>query len=246
MKVLVVIVALFSALCSVHAMATQLTVAECKVINKHAAAGDRLYKTGEYQQARREYLAQVAWAEGCYIDTKRLATAYNNVALTYFHQQDYLKGAVWLALRPEDSKSKYNYSQYRDQIVAAEKQARQSITGTYWQYARLSIWNTITVRQAKNGHYIADFDGYYVGANALRYGPNMGQFSADLTVKNGHAYYKMDPEEQGDCSYEFTFGDNRIELKQTAGEILDCGFGMNVIAEGTFHKVDEKISNNGE
>ena len=88
-------------------------VADCKKIGQYASLGDRYYKQKQFDKAREQYETQVGWAETCGFDDAYRATAYNNVALTYIHQGEYLKADAWLGLSKEDEKSIYNREKYK-------------------------------------------------------------------------------------------------------------------------------------
>lgn len=88
--------------------------------------------------------------------------------------------------------------------------------------------------------YTITYDGYYVPHYFMYYGPNMGEFSAEVAIEDNHARYVQDPKEYSDCTFDFTFKENRIHVKQTPGESWTCGFGHNVYAGGTYHRVEGK------
>ncbi|WP_145146039.1 hypothetical protein [Pseudomonas duriflava] len=65
--------------------------ADCRNISNLAAQGDRFYRQSRYAKAREFYEQQVAWSQSCQLDESAMATAYNNVALTYAHEEAFLK-----------------------------------------------------------------------------------------------------------------------------------------------------------
>lgn len=51
-------------------------------------------------------------------DDSAIATAYNNVALTWIREGEWRKARAWLTLRPNDSKSIYNLKLIKDKLSA--------------------------------------------------------------------------------------------------------------------------------
>ena len=71
----------------------------------------------------------------------------------------------------------------------------------------------------------------------MYYGPNMGEFSAALDIKNGLAHYSMaEDNDYTDCVYDFVIKDNTLKVNHTSGH--SCGFGHNVYADGIYNKVE--------
>jgi hypothetical protein len=214
-------------------------VADCKKIGKYASLGDKYYKQKQFTKARVEYQMQVGWAETCKLSREYRATAYNNVALTYIHQGEYLKANFWFSLLKEDKKSIYNREKYKAQIEKAEKELEGSYVGEYWGYSGKAMLDSIVITK-KGDQYNIFYDGYYVPRYFMYYGPNMGEFSADVTIENNYAQYIQDPKEYTDCTFEFTFKDSIVDVKQTPGGSWTCGFGHNVYAGGTYYRVKGK------
>ncbi|MDP2713429.1 hypothetical protein [Rheinheimera sp.] len=212
-------------------------VADCRKISSFAAAGDKYYKLNEYAKARAQYEQQAAWSESCQLSEQKITTAYNNVALTYIHEKNYLKARAWLGIAANDKKSVFNLNKINSQIEAAITQQSGTVEGQYWQYAGKSLWNIFSIKQ-KEQQYEFSFDGYYAGLMAMYYGPNMGSFSALLPVNNATARYNMAEASDGDfdCIYHFTITDAELIVEREAG--TSCGFGHNVSAEGTYLKVE--------
>lgn len=216
----------------------QLT-ADCKKINNYTNKADALYKSKQYVKARENYEMQAALSEACQLDEGKISTAYNNVALTYVHTNEFLKASAWLNINHDDKKSIYNLDKFKDEIVKAEGISKNKVTGTYWKYSGSSAWSEMKVTKAKNEKYNIAYNGIYAGFLALYGGVNLGEFFTILDVKNNEASYIMDPDNDGNCSYKFTFRNNRVFVDRTAGDIDECGFGHNVTAEGTYYKVQE-------
>jgi len=213
--------------------------ADCKKIGQYASLGDRYYKQKQFDKAREQYETQVGWAETCGLDDAYRATAYNNVALTYIHQGEYLKADAWLGLSKEDKKSIYNREKYKAQIDKAKKELEGSYVGEYWCYSGKALWDSIVVEKSGD-RYTITYDGYYVPQHFMYYGPNLGSFVAEVAIKNNHARYVQDPKEYANCTFDFTFKDNRVLVEQTAGASWECGFGHNVYAGGTYYRVQGK------
>ncbi|MBA1275697.1 tetratricopeptide repeat protein [Stutzerimonas azotifigens] len=219
-----------------HAQVTaEQAEADCNNVKNLAAEGDRLYRVKAYAEARERYEAQAAWSESCQLDAGRIATAYNNVALTHLHEGNYLKARAWLGIDAQDAKSVFNRGKYKTQIEQAESDASRSLEGDYWLYAGKSLWNVVSLRKA-GAQYQAWFQGYAPGLMAMYYGPNMGQLSATLDFVDGRASYSM-AEASPDYACTFTFTTER-DVLTVDQDGTDCGFGHNVRAGGTYRKVE--------
>ena len=213
--------------------------ADCKKIGQYASLGDKYYKQKQFDKAREQYETQVGWAETCGLDDAYRATAYNNVALTYIHQGEYLKADAWLGLSNKDKKSIYNRKKYKVQIDKAKKELEGSYVGEYWRYSGKALWDSIVVEKSGDGYTIT-YDGYYVPQHFMYYGPNLGSFVAEVAIKNNHARYVQDSKEYTNCTFDFTFKDNHVIVEQIAGASWECGFGHNVYAGGTYYRVQGK------
>ena len=204
--------------------------ADCKKIPNYAAAGQKAYAQGDYTKARESFIEQVGWSEFCELSNSALATAYNNVALTYIKQKDFLKAELWLLLDDKDKKSQYNLSLIKKDLARLPKS--KSPVGEYWQYAGRGQWNVVGIAP-KNGQYQLEFSGIFMGASSMYYGPTGGgEFSMLSPFRNGKAVYRGDG---NDCL---------IRIKVNAGEVQmeekeSCGFGMNVTATGSYSKVSD-------
>lgn len=78
----------------------------------------------------------MTWSEGCQLDDKTVATAYNNVALTWMRQGEWRKAQAWLTINPNDAKSIYNLGLIKEKLAALPKS--DSPAGEYWNYAGLA------------------------------------------------------------------------------------------------------------
>lgn len=205
---------------------------DCLKAGIYASAGKVAYQQGQYDKAREVFRDQVAWSEFCHKPQDTIATAYNNIALTYIHQGQYRKAKAWLALAPDDKKSQYNLSQIQPKLDALS--AGSGAAGLYWQYAGYGNWNVVEVK-AEGTQFRIDFSGMYMGLMSLYYGPNTGEFSVVTTVKEGQAEYREadDQNAGGQCVVNMDFAPEQVNLHTTG----DCGFGMNVQAEGPFVRV---------
>lgn len=206
---------------------------DCLKAGIYASAGKVAYQQGQFEKAREVFRDQVAWSEFCHKPQDTIATAYNNIALTYIRQGQYRKARAWLALAPDDKKSAYNLSQIQAKLDALP--AAVSVAGLYWQYAGYGNWNVVEVK-AEEAQFRIDFSGMYMGLMSLYYGPNTGEFSVVTTVKEGKAEYNQADDQNaggGQCVVNMDFAAEQVNL-HTLG---DCGFGMNVQAEGPFVRV---------
>ena len=62
-------------------------------------------------------------------------------------------------------------------------------------------------------------------------GHNSGEISGEVEITDGKGVFKND--EYGECILEFVFTDNSVTISHGEGG-YECGFGMNVAANGTF------------
>jgi hypothetical protein len=207
--------------------------ADCVKAGIYASAGKVAYSQGDMGKAREIFRNQVAWSEFCHKPQDQIATAYNNIALTYIKQGDLLKAKAWLMLAPADKKSQYNLSLIQPKLDAMPPS--QNPAGLYWQYAGFGSWNLLEVK-AEEAQFKIDFSGLYMGQMSLYYGPNIGEFSVVTAIKDNHAVYHETDDASaggGECSVEMNFAPQSVNLHT----LNDCGFGHNVRAEGEFVRV---------
>lgn len=203
--------------------------------------GDESYKAGEYAKARDYFTEQVSLSEGCgYVygkpDQAATITAYNNVALSYIKQGEKLKALAWLSLAPNDKKSKFNYGLLKSMPASVGP----DMVGTYWQYAGFGSWNVASVEKQGND-YLISLNLLYFGLMGLAYGPNIGDISQVVTMKDDEGLIKL-TDEEGNCeiSIKFIEKDHGILRFDTNQNKNECGFGHNVYAYGDFIRVSGK------
>lgn len=209
--------------------------ADCAKIPTWASQGETFYKAKNYGKAREAFVRQVAWSENCGLDDKLIATAYNNVALTWIRQGEWRKARAWLMLTPDDEKSVYNLALIKDKLDAL---SQSGPAGEYWRYAGLASWNVLQVKPAaKKADYQIDFQGYYMGLMGLYSGPNMGEFSERVTIQDDKAIVAIREGDYLHCDISLTFSPETIDAE--TDDVTGCGFGMNVTADGHYLRVDE-------
>lgn len=213
----------------------------CAKLPEVIKKGNESYKAGEYAKARDYFTEQVSLSEGCgYVygkpDQTATITAYNNVALSYIKEGDKLKALAWLSLAPNDKKSKFNYGLLKSMPAPVGP----DMVGTYWQYAGFGSWNVASVEKQGNG-YLTSLNLLYFGLMGLAYGPNVGDISQVVTMKDDKGLIKLTGEE-GNCeiSIKFIDKDNGMLKLDTNPERKECGFGHNVYAYGDFIRVSGK------
>lgn len=238
-----------------HASELQQQIADCKKINSYAQAGQKAYNAGQYSKARAAFEDQAAWSHSCQtlfqadqtgfaISDSAVATADNNVALTYIKQGDFLKAKAWLMINPKDKKSQYNFNLIKEPLAKlSASNMSQTPIGEYWQYAGNGAWNRLNVTPANKAgtRYKISFFGLYMGLMSMYYGPNMGEFTTFSPIKNGRAVWTESAEEgipnaEG-CTVVVTFSADKVNLNTTQGQ---CGFGHNMDANGDFLRVSYK------
>lgn len=211
---------------------------QCNKVKNNALLGKQLYDQKHYQKALLPFQEQAAWSSFCEMNREEsgisfseqaIATAFNNVGLTYAKLGQYGWARAWFSVFPETKSTQFNFRQLPNPTEST------SWVGKYVQHAGFGQWNTITVKRVKNAYDI-EFNGLYMGARSLIYGPNMGEFTAQMPLKNTQTSYRVE-----DCKVDLKFGfDTKqgsfVQVKET--NIMSCGFGHNVSAQGMYLKVE--------
>ncbi|AKE09003.1 tetratricopeptide repeat protein [Serratia liquefaciens] len=206
--------------------------ADCHKVASYAELGKNAYQRGDYPRAADIFRDQAAWSEFCGLDSQATATAYNNVALALIHAGELLKARAYLALAPQDSKSRHNLKLLQERL--AKRAPLTGPGGVYWQYAGRGVWNEVEVKP-QDGRWLISYSGYYMPQMGLYYGPNMGEFTQTLPIEHDKAVYRQrEPEDVMACDVAMQFGSDGLDM-HTEG---DCGFGFNVRAEGHFVRVE--------
>ncbi|OUY08932.1 hypothetical protein [Acinetobacter populi] len=222
-----------------HASSEQDIVAGCQKLTQYAQQGAKFYQQKHYQKARDAFLDQAAWIHFCLYQTditgkkisdEQLATAYNNVGLSYAKLAQPRWARAWFELTPESAKSQFNLKQL------PPVQASKSKQGTYVRYAGQGQWNTLEITNKGNVYQI-DFNGLRMGVNGLIYGPNLGEFSITMPKNASLAEYHHE-----NCIIQLKFlpanaQGERIKVTQNQMD-AECGFGFGVYADGSYLKVE--------
>ncbi|MEG1122373.1 MAG: tetratricopeptide repeat protein [Citrobacter sp.] len=209
--------------------------ADCAKVPTYASQGEQFYKAKNYARAREAFEKQVTWSEGCRLDDKTVATAYNNVALTWMRQGEWRKAQAWLMINPNDTKSVYNLGLIKDKLAALPK--NDSVVGEYWNYAGLATWGTLIIKPLKKkSDYQVDFQGYYFGMMALYSGPNVGEFSEYVTLRDHKGVIAIREGDYIHCDIALTVAPDAIDV--STNDPQNCGFGMYVSADGHYLRVD--------
>lgn len=213
----------------------QQIAADCAKIPTYARQGEREYQAKNYPKAREAFEQQVIWSESCGLEDDAIATAYNNVALTLMREKQCRQARAWLTIRPENSKSRYNLGLIKDQLAALPTSA--TAAGEYWQYAGRASWNVLTlIKQQKPDTFQVDFQGYYFGLMSAYYGPNMGEFSKPVVLKDGKGDVAIGEDDQIYCTISLEVAAEGMDI--AADEPDNCGFGANVRAQGHYLRVE--------
>ncbi len=207
---------------------------DCAKVDGYAQAGTEAYRRGDRVRAIDEYTAQAAWSEFCRLPAAAIHTAYNNTALALIRSGEPLKANAWLALAADDRKSRVNLALIQPVLARLEPALAATPMGNYWRYAGQGVWSVLSVMPQGNEWKIT-FNGYYMSAMGMYYGPNMGAFSVVQPINDGKAVYRQDAAD-GDpaCQVNMAFSPGYLQLDTVSG---DCGFGMNVRADGRFLRV---------
>lgn len=215
--------------------------ADCAKISDYAKRGEQFYQAKNYPKARDAFVQQAAWIEQCEFGKDQpnevlMATAYNNVALTWIRQGEYRKAQAWLQIMPDDQKSQYNLSRIQDKLHALPKPA--SAAGEYWQYAGRGEWEVLTLKAQGNEAYQADWAGFSFGLMGLYSGPNIGEFSEKVTLKNGNGDIALRDEGISQCTISLSLSPDLQTLDAKTDDPMNCGFGHNVSADGKYQRVE--------
>ncbi|WP_312688214.1 tetratricopeptide repeat protein [Kosakonia sp.] len=213
--------------------------ADCAKITDYAKQGNQYYQAKNYPKAREAFEQQAAWIEQCEYGKDQpndvlMATAYNNVALTWIRQGEYRKAQAWLQIMPDDQKSQYNLSRIQDKLQALPKPT--SAAGEYWQYAGRGEWEVLTLKADGNARYQADWAGYSFGIMGLYSGPNLGEFSEKVTLTNGKGDIKLH-DDISQCTISLALSADMQTLEAQTDDPMNCGFGHNVSADGKYLRV---------
>ncbi|XBS69015.1 tetratricopeptide repeat protein [Acerihabitans sp. KWT182] len=207
---------------------------DCAKVDGYAQAGLAAYRQGDMARAADEYTAQAAWGEFCRLPTAALHTAYNNTALALIRSGEPLQANAWLALAPEDPKSRVNAALIQPVLDRLKPALAATPMGDYWRYAGQGVWSVLSVMPAGNVWKIT-FNGYYMPGMGMLYGPNMGSFSMVQGINDGKAVYRQDAVDGLQaCRVNMDFSPDAVQLETVSG---DCGFGANVRAAGRFLRV---------
>lgn len=214
-------------------------IEECQRITQYANQGAKFYQQKNYLQALKMFKQQAARTDFCSyheditkksISLDQIATAYNNVGLSYTKLGQPRWARAWFEILPEAKKSQHNLSK----LPAI--QPNKDKTGLYVRYSGQAEWNTLEITDNKD-HYNIQFYGVRMGIMALLYGPNMGEFQTTMPKNASTATYQYE-----DCVIKLNFltpdaKGNRIQVTQNQNE-SGCGFGFGVYADGNYDKVE--------
>lgn len=207
----------------------------CKQINHFAQQGNNAYQKNQYAKALEAFKQQASLLSFCslheeltgkVISDNQLATAYNNVGLTYAKLNQPRWARAWYSIMPKEGKSQFNLN-----ALGLMKSTSQK-AGQYVKYIGQGQWDTIEVKP-HGQNYAIHYYGLRMGLNGLIYGPNMGEFSTVIS-KNAQTARYHDNDYGCTIDLQFNKGDS-VRVKQSQS---DCGFGMGVYAEGYYLKVE--------
>lgn len=209
----------------------------CAKVQSYASSGKKFYDQKQYKKALEFFKKQAMWSSFCEMNTEEsgfsfseqsISTAFNNVGLSYVKLGQYGWARAWFSVYPEMKNSQFNLKK-----LPVETQS-SNFAGEYVKHAGFGQWKTITVKRT---HQVYDikFNGLYMGARSLIYGPNIGTFNTQMPLNKINALYRLD-----DCKINLKFGFNskygeHIQVDETNN--ISCGFGNNVSANGIYSKV---------
>ncbi len=167
---------------------------------------------------------------------KLAITAYNNLAVAYSYQHDYLQARAWalVALRWDRNNRAARFNLHNIERALVGWQWPQTPAGEYVQYAGRGTWESMIVEPSPPGNAHFCFSGLWWG---LGEGPSgIGDLTATVPLRDSQAEYISRDFTDNQCSISMHFYRDKLEVKQT-GNDSDCGFGHNVTANGTFQRI---------
>ena len=211
----------------------------CSTYQKCNELGTAALQHGRVDEAIKLFEQQAGFAELADIERQRspgklALTAYNNLAVAYMAKHDYLRARTWALVALDYDKNNPATRFNMDKIEQALRgwQWPSTPEGEYVLYAGRGTWESMIVERSSGNSVDFCFSGLWWG---LGEGPSgLGELKATVKVQNQEAKYTSDQ-----CSISMHFYPDRLEVKQS-GRDLDCGFGHNVTAEGTFQRVSSK------
>jgi hypothetical protein len=225
----------------------------CKTLSACNQRGTAALKAGRTEEAIKLFEEQVRLAELFDIERQQKAqtrisglcqsalTAYNNLAVAYMHKGDYLQARAWaataIACDKKDQAAQFNMRKIEERLSSSPRS--KSPAGTYVQYAGRASWQTFVVETIDGNpslqrsiHFC--FSGLYWGMGE---GPSgLGDLEGTAPMPDMKAEYFSHEFSDKGCTLTLEFHPNRLEVLQT-GDDVDCGFGHNVDASGTYLRV---------
>lgn len=211
----------------------------CAKVKTYANQGKKFYDQKQYTKAIEQFKQQASWRGFCLLNEdesgvqmkqRDVELAFNNVGLSYAKLGKAQWARAWYLAYPESSMSQFNLKQL------PTPQNTKQMTGKYIQHAGFGEWNTLTLQQNKN-NYTIQYEGLYMGARSLIYGPNIGTFETTMPLSQTRKIYRVN-DCNIDISFDFDAKLGRRALLKQSGDISGCGFGHNVSAEGIYLKVE--------
>ncbi len=198
--------------------------------------GTQALKKGDIVEAIRLFKLQVGYAEDAQ-DAEQSTVAYNNLAVAYILERDYLRALAWtrLALRADSKSEAANHNLLEIQNGLAQHRWPTGIEGTYVQYAGRTRWNSLCVSKAADKSFQFRLLAYRMGAAWRRYGPaSYGDVKGEATLTTeDKAQYTGDADFAA-CHIEMKFTSDGVALEQQG----DCGFGQGVSAVGDYERIN--------
>jgi hypothetical protein len=167
---------------------------------------------------------------------KLALTAHNNLSLAYSKKHDYLRARSWalVALRCDKTNQAAQFNLRNVDRALAGWQWPETPVGEYAQYAGRGTWESIIVEPSPQGTVHFCFDGLWFG---LGEGPSgLGELTATAPLHDSRAEYSSREFTQNKCLISMHFSRDKLDVEQNGSDV-DCGFGHNVSANGTFERI---------
>ena len=227
--------------------------AVCSTYSRCNELGTKALQSGRVDEAIEIFKQQAALAELADIDRqtksrdallhspyKLAVPAYNNLALAYFKKHDYFWARAWtdVALRWDKNNSAAQFNLRKIEQAVGTAKLPPTTAGGYVQYAGRGTWESFIIKPASESTIKFCFSGLWWGA-AMEAPAGIGYLSATIPLHDNHAEYSTREFGDKECHISMKFSAENMEVKQT-GEDVDCGFGHNVTANGTFERISSK------
>ena len=179
-----------------------------------------------------------AWGEG---ETAQIVRAHNNLSLLALRRGEPLEARLraGLALKFDaGSRAARHNARLADEGVARLPSA-QGVTGTYWYRWGESLGHQVAIQELPGQRIRFELHAVsIIGSPCHARNYNEGGAYGYASLAGGVAVWET-RESADTCRLRFTFGPDELTVDQDGADI-DCGFGGNVNADGTYYRTSRR------